>query len=90
MVSLGTQPVIERAGLVTPHLPVRAPRFYPNKPARPGVSPPEPVASLATITATRSAMHRHASVWAVGVCLENWNIPGFRVLVCLKAMVVAS
>jgi hypothetical protein len=30
MVSLGAQPAIERADLVTPHLTVRAPRFYPN------------------------------------------------------------
>ena len=32
MVSLGTQPAIERAGLVTPRLPVRAPRIYPDNP----------------------------------------------------------
>ena len=30
MVSLGTQPVIERAGLVTPRLPVRALKIYPD------------------------------------------------------------
>ncbi len=30
MAGLGTQTVIERADLVTPRLPVRAPRFYPN------------------------------------------------------------
>ncbi len=30
MVSLGTQLAIERAGLVTPRLPVRAPRIYPD------------------------------------------------------------
>ena len=30
MVSLGTQPAIERAGLVTPRLPVRAPKIYPD------------------------------------------------------------
>ena len=30
MVSLGTQPAIERAGLVTPHLPVRALKIYPD------------------------------------------------------------
>ncbi len=30
MAGLGTQTAIERAGLVTPRLPVRAPRFYPN------------------------------------------------------------
>ena len=30
MVSLGTQPAIERAGLVTPRLPVSAPRIYPD------------------------------------------------------------
>ena len=32
MGSLGTQPAIERAGLVTPRLPVRAPRIYPDNP----------------------------------------------------------
>jgi len=30
MVSLGTHPAIERAGLVTPRLPVRALNFYPD------------------------------------------------------------
>ncbi len=30
MVSLGTQPVIERAGLVTPRQPVRALKIYPD------------------------------------------------------------
>ena len=30
MVSLGTQPAIERAGLVTPRLPVRALKIYPD------------------------------------------------------------
>ena len=34
MAGLGTQSVIERAELVTPRLRVRAPRFYPNNPAR--------------------------------------------------------
>ena len=38
-----------------------------QNPARPGVSPPEPVASLATVSVTRSAKRRHASVWAVGM-----------------------
>ncbi len=66
MAGLGTQPAIERAGLVTPRLPVRAPRFYPNKPARPGVSPPEPVVSLATVSVTSPAKRSHASVWAAG------------------------
>ena len=32
MVSLGTQSAIERAGLVTTRLPVRAPRIYPDNP----------------------------------------------------------
>ena len=36
------------------------------KPARPRVSPPEPVASLATIPEMGSAMRRHANVWAMG------------------------
>ena len=36
------------------------------KPARPRVSPPEPVASLATIPAMWSAMRRRANVWAMG------------------------
>ena len=30
MVSLGTHPAIERAGLVTPRLPVRALKIYPD------------------------------------------------------------
>jgi hypothetical protein len=65
MARLGTQSVIERAELVTPRLPVRAPCFYPNNPARLGVSPSEPVVSLATASVTGSAKRRHASVWAV-------------------------
>ena len=72
MAGLGTQLAIERAGLVTPRLPVRAPWFYPDKPARPGVSPPEPVASLATVAATRPAKRRHASVRAVGFAASKW------------------
>ena len=32
MVSLGTQPANRRAALVTPRLPVRAPRIYPDNP----------------------------------------------------------
>ncbi len=36
------------------------------KPAWPGVSPPEPVASLATGAVTRPAKRRHTSAWAVG------------------------
>jgi len=32
MAGLGTQLAIERAGLVTPRLPVRAPWFYPDSP----------------------------------------------------------
>jgi len=33
--------------------------------------PPEPVASLATVAATRPAKRRHASVWAVGVAASK-------------------
>ena len=36
------------------------------KPAWPGVSPPEPVVSLATGAVTRPAKRRHTSAWAVG------------------------
>ncbi len=43
MAGLGTQSAIERAELVTPRLPVRAPCFYPNKPARRTVCPPRVV-----------------------------------------------
>ena len=64
MAGLGTQSEIERADLVTPRLPECAPRFYPNNPARLGVSPSEPVVSLATVPVTRPAKRRHASVWA--------------------------
>jgi hypothetical protein len=55
--------------------------------ARPGVSPPEPVASLATIAVTRPAMRRCASVWAVGHAATKITDPGMpRVLFYLKAM----
>ena len=66
MAGLGTQPAIERAGLVTPRLPVRAPRIYPNNPVRAKGEPTQPVASLATVAVTSPAKRRHASVWAVG------------------------
>src|SRR5215831_11001999 len=36
------------------------------KPARPRVSPPGPVVSLATVPVMASAMRRHANVWAMG------------------------
>ncbi len=87
MAGLGTQFAIERAGLVTPRLPVRAPCFYPNNPARPGVSLPEPVVSLATVSVTRPAKRRHASVWAVGEWLRklySFRMPS--VLFFAKAM----
>jgi len=53
------------------------------------VSPPEPVASLATVVVTRPAMRRYASVWAVDIELRKlkaYRVP--RVLVCLKATAV--
>jgi len=49
-------------------------------------SPPEPVASLATVAATRPAKRRHASVWAVGFAASKTmssRMP--RVLFHLKA-----
>lgn len=47
------------------------------KPARPKVSPPEPVASLATGAATPPAMRRQASAWAVGNAATKFIIiPG--------------
>jgi hypothetical protein len=45
-------------------------------PARPGVSPPEPVASLATVPVTGPAKRRPASVWAVGLRPRRLCHPG--------------
>lgn len=56
------------------------------KPARPRVSPPEPVASLATAVATRPAKRRQASAWAVGNAAtkcRSFRVP--RVQTYLKA-----
>ena len=50
------------------------------------MSPPEPVASLATVSATGPAKRRHASVWAVGFAASksmSSRMP--RVQKCLKA-----
>ena len=56
------------------------------KPAWPGVSPPEPVASLATGAVTRPAKRRRASTWAVGNAATKsmtYRVP--RALNCSKA-----
>ena len=56
------------------------------KPAWPGVSPPEPVVSLATGAVTRPAKRRHTSAWAVGNAATKsmtYRVP--RVLNCSKA-----
>ena len=53
-------------------------------PTWPGVSPPGPVASLATDAATRSAKRRQASVWAGGVGLEIYAIPDAESAVLLE------
>lgn len=56
------------------------------KPAWPGVSPPEPVVSLATGAVTRPAKRRHTSAWAVGNAATKsmtYRVP--RALNCSKA-----
>ena len=56
------------------------------KPARPGVSPPEPVASLATVVVMRTAKRRQASAWAVGnAATKSMTFRGPRVLFYSKA-----
>jgi hypothetical protein len=46
------------------------------EPVRPGVSPPESVVSLATISVTRPAKRRQANVWAVGtLASKTMSIP---------------
>jgi predicted ATPase len=61
----------ERRGDAPPHVLAhhfeRAGRPAGANPARPGVSPPGPVVSLATAPVTGSAKRRYASVWAVGM-----------------------
>ena len=59
-------------------------------PARPGVSPPEPVVSLATVSAMGSAKRKRTSVWAVGTWLRKlypFRMPS--VLFCVKAMAIS-
>jgi hypothetical protein len=56
-------------------------------PARPGVSPPEPVVSLATVSVTGSAKRRHANVWAVvDVASKTISFRMPSVLFSVKAM----
>jgi hypothetical protein len=58
---------VGRRGLVDAMLPRNfVYRLAGANPARPRVSPPEPVASLAPFLETSSAKRRHANVWAMG------------------------
>jgi hypothetical protein len=47
-------------------------------PARPRVSPPEPIASLAPVVETRQAMRRQTNIRAVGPRPRNLRLSGCR------------
>ena len=64
MARLGTQSVIERAELVTPRLPVRAPCFYPNGPCLSTGDPERRRAGKSSPKLARSQAHVPAAEFA--------------------------